>query len=98
VGIGKAKLSLRKVKCVKIDAVMPIKESKFTDKNNRLVMTKLSTVEEQGNRSFDIEFWQRLSDEQRMQAVWDLVVFDWELKGKNLNELGLQRFVENIRR
>ncbi len=77
---------------------MPIKESKFIDKNNRLVMTKLSTVEVQGNRSFDIEFWQRLSDEQRMQAVWDLVVFDWELKGKNLNELGLQRFVENIRR
>jgi hypothetical protein len=77
---------------------MPIKESKFIDKNNRLVMTKLSTVEEQGNRSFDIEFWQRLSDEKRLQAVWDLVVFDWELKGKNLNELGLQRSVENIRR
>ena len=77
---------------------MPIKEAKFIDKNNRVVMTQLTTIEEQGNRSFDIEFWQRLTDEKRMQAVWDLVVFDYELKGKNLNELRLQRTVENLRR
>ena len=75
---------------------MAIKEAKFIDKNNRLIMTQLTTVEEQGNRSFDIEFWQNLSDGQRMQAVWDLVVFDYELKGKNLNELRLQRTVENL--
>ncbi|MCW5959931.1 MAG: hypothetical protein KIS76_07195 [Pyrinomonadaceae bacterium] len=77
---------------------MPIKEAKYIDKNNRVVMSQLTTIEEQGNRSFDIEFWQRLTDEQRMQAVWDLVVFDYELKGKNLNELRLQRTVENLRR
>jgi hypothetical protein len=77
---------------------MPIKETKYTDKNNRLVMAQLATIEEQGNHSFDIEFWQRLSDEQRMQAVWDLVVFNHELKGKNLDELRLQRTVETIRR
>ncbi len=75
---------------------MPIKEAKYIDKNNRVVMSQLTTIEEQGNRSFDIEFWQRLSDEQRMQAVWDLVVFDYELKGKDLNELRLQRTVENL--
>ena len=73
------------------------KETKFIDKNNRLVMTRLTTVKEQGDRSFDIEFWQRLTDEQRMQAVWDMVVFDYELKGKDLNELRLQRTVENLR-
>jgi hypothetical protein len=73
------------------------KEAKFIDKDNRLVMTRLTTVKEQGDRSFDIEFWQRLTDEQRMQAVWDLVVFDHELKGKDLNELRLQRTVENLR-
>ena len=77
---------------------MPIKEAKYIDKNNRVVMSQLATVEEQGNRSFDIEFWQRLSDEQRMEAVWDLVVFDYEVKGKNLDELRLQRTVENLRR
>ena len=71
---------------------------KAVKKNNRVVMSRLTTVEEQGNRSFDIEFWQRLTDEQRMQAVWDLVIFDYELKGKNLDELRLQRTVENLRR
>ena len=76
---------------------MPIKETKYTDKNNRLVMARIASIEEQGSHSFDIEFWQRLSDEQRMQAVWDLVVFDYELKGKNLNELRLQRTVEALR-
>lgn len=59
-------------------------------------MSRLTTVEKQGDRSFDIEFWQKLNDEQRMQAVWDLVVFDYELKGKNLDELRLQRTVENL--
>jgi hypothetical protein len=77
---------------------MPIKESKFKDKNNRLLMTRLTTIEEQGNRSFDIEFWQNLSDEQRLASVWDMVVFDWELKGKNPDELRLQRSVANLRR
>lgn len=67
-------------------------------KTNRVVMSRLTTVEEQGNRSFDIEFWQKLSDEQRMIAVWDLVVFDYEINGKNLDELRLQRTVENLRR
>lgn len=76
---------------------MPVKVSKYIDKNNRLVMSQLTTVEEQENRSFDVEFWQRLSAEQRMQAVWDLVVFEYELKGKNLDELRLQRTVENLR-
>ena len=77
---------------------MPIKEAKYIDKKNRVVMSQLTTVEEQVNRSFDIEFWQRLSDEQKIQAVWDLVVFDYELKGKNLDELRLQRTVGNLRR
>ncbi len=67
-------------------------------KTERVVMSRLTSVEKQGDRSFDIEFWQRLTDEQRMQAVWDLVVFDYELKGKNLDELRLQRTVENLRR
>lgn len=77
---------------------MSLKEVKFIDKKNRVVMTKLARIEDQNNRSFDIEFWQRLTDEQRMQAVWDLVIFDYELKGKDLNELRLQRTVENLQR
>lgn len=68
------------------------------NKKNRVVMSRLTTVEEQGNRSFDIEFWGQISDEQKMKAVWDLVIFDYEMKGKNTDELRLQRTVENLRR
>ncbi len=74
---------------------MPIKEAKNINKS-RVIMSRLTSVEEQGDRSFDVDFWQRLSDEQRMQAVWDLVVFDYEIKGKNPDELRLQRTVEKL--
>ncbi|CAN5649867.1 hypothetical protein BH20ACI4_BH20ACI4_27420 [soil metagenome] len=82
--------------CGKILLVMSVTKTKNSQNKKRIVMSRLTTVEKQGDRSFDIEFWQKLNDEQRMQAVWDLVVFDYELKGKNLDELRLQRTVENL--
>ena len=77
---------------------MPIKESKYIDKQNRLVMTRLVRRDEQNDRSFDIEFWQRLTDGQRLDAAWDMVVFDHMSKGKDPDELRLQRSVENLKR
>lgn len=71
---------------------------KQANKTNRVVMSRLTTIKEQGNRSFDIEFWQQMTDEQKMKAVWDLVIFDYELKGRNMDELRLQRTIENLRR
>lgn len=76
---------------------MPVKDAKVVDKRTRLMMSRLTTVEQQGDRSFDIEFWQHLSDKQRLQAVWDLVVFNHELKGKDPDELRLQRTVAHLR-
>lgn len=62
-------------------------------------MTRLTTVEEQGDRSFDLEFWQQLSSEQRATAVWELAVDAWQMKGGgNPDELRLQRSVETLRR
>ena len=75
---------------------MPLKEAKYIDKDNRVIMSRLTTLEGQGTRSFDIEFWQRLTDEQRLNAVWELVTLNCELKGKNTDELRLQRTVENL--
>lgn len=82
---------------VKIKVVQgKVTSSKFKD--GRTIVTRRSTVEEQGDRDFDIKFWQELSSEQRAAAVWDMVVWDWEMKGNDPNELRLQRSVENIRR
>lgn len=77
---------------------MTTKEIPLGGNRNRLVKSRLTTIVEQGDRSFDVEFWQQLTDEQRLQAVWDMVVFSWELKGKHPDELRLQRSLTNFRR
>lgn len=45
------------------------------------------------DRSFDIDFWQAQTDEARLQAAWELVVDAWKLKGRDPDELRLQRSV-----
>jgi hypothetical protein len=61
-------------------------------------MTRLSKLSESGDRSFDIEFWQSLSDEQRMAAMWELVETAHIMKGGDPNELRLQRSVASLKR
>lgn len=73
-------------------------ETRSTFKDGRVITTRLSRFGEQPDREFDIQFWQGLSSEARANAVWDLVVTYWQMKGKDLNELRLQRSVENIQR
>jgi len=44
-----------------------------------------------GERNFDVDFWQAQSAEARFAAAWDLVKLAHEAKGLDLNELRLQR-------
>ena len=73
-------------------------ETKYIDKDNRLVMTRLARRGDRNDRSFDLEFWQRLSDQQRMDAMWELVEFAHKMKGGDPNELRLQRSVASLKR
>ena len=50
------------------------------------------------DRSFDVEYWQRLGPEAIFEAAWDMVVQAWKVKGRDPNELRLQRSVEAIQR
>jgi len=76
---------------------MGVKKSKgFV--NGRLVMTQLSRLEEQGDRSFDLEFWQSLSAEKRIRAARELVEFAHKIKGGDPSELRLQRSVAKLER
>lgn len=75
-----------------------MRESKYIDKNGRLVMTRFTTIKAAGDRSFDIEFWQRLSERERMDAMWELVEHAQMTKGRDLNELRLQRSVGKLKR
>lgn len=78
-------------------ALPPMKQVKYRDEQNRLVMMRLGNAGAM-DRSFDIEFWQSQDDAARFDAAWELVVFAHELKGRNLDELRVQRSVESIER
>lgn len=66
-------------------------------------MTKSKFVERKGkledlDRSFDIEFWQSQSPQQRFNATWELIVHAWKVKGGDVRQLRLQRSVEKFER
>jgi hypothetical protein len=69
------------------------------DKNPEptLVMERLGPLED-GDRSFDIEFWQRQDPNARFAAAWEMVVTAHKHKGRDAAELRLQRFVECLER
>ena len=50
------------------------------------------------DRSFDIEYWQRQGDAAIFRAAWEMVEFYYRDRGLDLNELKLQRTVENFQR
>ncbi len=50
------------------------------------------------DRSFDIEYWQRQGDAAIFRAAWEMVEFYYRDRGLDLNELRLQRTVENFQR
>lgn len=61
-------------------------------------MTRLGRMSDGDDHSFDIEFWQSLTHEQRMTAAWELVEDYWTAKGKTQDELRLQRSVTSLKR
>jgi hypothetical protein len=50
------------------------------------------------DRSFDIEYWQRQGDAAIFKAAWEMVELYYRDRGLDVNELRLQRTVENIQR
>ena len=67
-------------------------------KDGREITTRLTHFGERPDREFDIQFWQKLTSEQRANAVWEMVVDYWQMKGKTTDELRLQRSVESVQR
>jgi hypothetical protein len=62
-----------------------------------LVMARLVRSED-ADRTFDIEFWQRLGDAAIFAAAWEMVVFAHGFKGRNASELAFQRTLKKIQR
>jgi hypothetical protein len=62
-----------------------------------LVMMRFGRIEDM-DRSFDIEYWQRQGDAAIFRAAWELVEAYWRDRGKDPDELRLQRSVEAFQR
>lgn len=51
------------------------------------------------DRSFDREFWQALTPQDRFTAAWELVLHAWRVKGGgDVRQLRLQRSIESFQR
>ena len=66
--------------------------------DGRIVRASLVRMGED-ERAFDREFWRRMSPEQRVACLWDMVLDAMAVKGvTNFGEQGLQRSVGRILR
>jgi hypothetical protein len=50
------------------------------------------------DRSFDLEFWDRIGPEGRLKAMWEMVLDAIRLRGGGDLEPGLQRTAERVER
>lgn len=75
-----------------------MRESRDIFKDGRTISTRTTRFGERPDREFDIQFWQGLSSQERADAGWELITSYWQMKGKNPDELRLQRSVENVQR
>ena len=66
-------------------------------RSRRGTMARLVRLKE-AERSFDYEFWQGVSAEERFAAMWQLVIDIRILRGENEPEPRLLRHVQNIER
>ena len=62
-----------------------------------MVMARVCRIED-ADRSFDLEFWDRVGPQGRLDAMWDLVLHGFRLKGTGDGEPELQRSVERVQR
>jgi hypothetical protein len=61
------------------------------------VMERKGRIEDL-DRSFDVEYWQKLGPDAIFSAAWEMVVQAWEWKGRSADEPRLQRTVEHVQR
>lgn len=63
----------------------------------RVVMARVIKLGEDDG-SFDDAFWRRVGPEGRQEAMWQLVLDYWKMKGRDPRELRLDRSVVVVKR
>jgi hypothetical protein len=62
----------------------------------RVVMARVVTREQHGERSFDIEFWQKVGDVGRFAAAWQMVKEVQRIRGKSGELPRLQKSITRV--
>ncbi len=63
----------------------------------QVIMEKYGKIEDM-DRSFDIKYWQSRPAAERMAAAWELVEQAWEMKGRDVSELQMNKTIERYGR
>lgn len=74
---------------------MPIPEPE--NSHPAFVMERKGRIEDL-DRSFDVEYWQRLGPSAIFKAAWELIELHHRQSGRDINELRVQRSVEKFGR
>ncbi len=73
---------------------MTDESERAADRRRRMVARLVRRDED--DRSFDLEFWQRLGPQARFEAAWEMVKEYWRKQGKDPAELRLRKSVERL--
>lgn len=63
---------------------------------SRVVMSRVSTREQHSDRSFDIEFWQKVGAAERLAAAWQMVKEVQRIRGKSGELPRMQKSISRI--
>jgi hypothetical protein len=71
--------------------------NELTDKpRERVIMARVSTREQHNDRSFDLEFWERVGDIGRIAAAWQMVKEVQLIRGQSGELPRMQKSVGRI--
>lgn len=65
-------------------------------KRKRVVMARLNKLDSPATKEFDKEFWSHVSAQGKFEALFEMILHAFMLKGKNAHQFRLQRNVQNI--
>jgi len=68
----------------------------MTTKKKRDITIRKGKLGQEDEKLLDYEYWDKLGDEAKFAASWELVIQAYEIKGLDLNELRFQRSVEKL--
>ena len=60
------------------------------------ITIKKGILGQDDDKLLDYEYWDKLGDEAKFEAAWELVVQAYEINGLDQNELRFQRSVEKL--